>query len=79
MLTCPRCGNEAEYLADEVFPLIRCGFCGDDIDAADLALQAAADHIVQALPSAPSEPPALNATSACATRGSPSTGEPRPQ
>jgi ribosomal protein S27E len=36
MLTCPRCGNEAVYLADEVFPLVRCEFCGDDIDAADL-------------------------------------------
>jgi hypothetical protein len=55
MLTCPRCGSEAEYLADEVFPLVRCGFCGDDIDAADLALQAAVDRLVQALPSAPPE------------------------
>jgi hypothetical protein len=22
MLTCPRCGNDAEYLADEVFSLL---------------------------------------------------------
>lgn len=65
MLTCPRCGNEAEYLDDEVFPLVRCEFCGDDIDAADLALQAAVDRIVQALPPASSEQshPSLDATS----------------
>jgi hypothetical protein len=64
MLTCPRCGNEAEYLADEVFPLVRCEFCGDDIDAADLTLQAAVDRIVQALPPASSEQPhpSLDAT-----------------
>jgi hypothetical protein len=36
MVTCPRCGNDAEYLADEPFSLIRCEFCGDDIDATDL-------------------------------------------
>ena len=23
MLTCPRCGNDAEYLADEVFSLLQ--------------------------------------------------------
>ncbi|HKQ01068.1 MAG TPA: hypothetical protein VJ735_12130 [Actinomycetes bacterium] len=33
MVSCPRCGNDAEYLADEPFSLIRCEFCGDDIDA----------------------------------------------
>ena len=32
----PRCGNDAEYLDDDAFVLIRCEFCGDDIDAADL-------------------------------------------
>ena len=36
MVTCPRCGNDAEYLPDDTFVLIRCEFCGDDIDAADL-------------------------------------------
>jgi uncharacterized protein (DUF983 family) len=36
MVTCPRCGNDAEYLADDTFVLIRCEFCGDDIDATDL-------------------------------------------
>jgi uncharacterized protein (DUF983 family) len=36
MVTCPRCGNDAEYLDDDAFVLIRCEFCGDDIDAADL-------------------------------------------
>ncbi|HEU4900329.1 MAG TPA: hypothetical protein VFX88_22605 [Actinomycetota bacterium] len=38
MVTCPRCGDDAEYLADDTFVLIRCEFCGDDIDATDLAL-----------------------------------------
>ena len=36
MVTCPRCGNDAESLADDAFVLIRCEFCGDDIDAAAL-------------------------------------------
>ncbi|HWD43919.1 MAG TPA: hypothetical protein VHM23_09490 [Actinomycetota bacterium] len=36
MVTCPRCGNDADYLPDEPFSLIRCEFCGDDIDATDL-------------------------------------------
>ncbi len=27
MLACPRCGNDAEYLGDEVFSLLRCEFC----------------------------------------------------
>jgi hypothetical protein len=36
MVTCPRCGTDAEYLADDAFVLIRCGLCGDDIDAPDL-------------------------------------------
>jgi hypothetical protein len=36
MVTCPRCGNAAEHLADDIFILIRYVFCGDDIDAADL-------------------------------------------
>ena len=35
MLTCPRCGNPAEYLADEVFSLLRCEFCGDVLDVTD--------------------------------------------
>jgi hypothetical protein len=42
MATCPRCGNDAEYLADDAFILIRCEFCVDDIDATDLALADAA-------------------------------------
>ena len=36
MVTCPRCGNDADHLADDTFSLIRCEFCGDDIDASDL-------------------------------------------
>ena len=38
MVTCPRCGNDAEYLAGDAYVLIRCAFCGDDIDATDLVL-----------------------------------------
>ena len=38
MFGCPRCGNDAVYLADEVFSLLRCEFCGDDLDA-DVLLQ----------------------------------------
>lgn len=53
MLACPRCGNDAEYLEDAVFSLVRCEFCGDDIDAVDLLLHDAVDRIVQAQPSAP--------------------------
>ncbi len=49
MLACPRCGNDAEYLSDEVFSLLRCEFCGEDLDAADLLLRDAVDRITQAL------------------------------
>ena len=48
-LVCPRCGNDAQYLADEVFGLLRCEFCCDDF-AADLVLEAAVDRIAQVLP-----------------------------
>jgi hypothetical protein len=47
MFGCPRCGNDAVYLADEVFSLIRCEFCGDAIDA-DVLLQDV-DHITRGL------------------------------
>jgi uncharacterized protein (DUF983 family) len=47
MLACPRCGNDAVYLADEVFSLIRCEFCGEDLDA-ELLLQDA-DPIIPGL------------------------------
>ncbi len=49
MLACPRCGNDAEYLADEVFSLLHCEFCGEDVDAADLVLQDAVDRIARGL------------------------------
>jgi glycosyltransferase involved in cell wall biosynthesis len=49
-LACPRCGNnDAQYLADEVFALLRCGFCCDDFDV-DLVLEVAVDRIAQVLP-----------------------------
>jgi hypothetical protein len=53
MFACPRCGNDAEYLSDEVFALVRCEFCGENLDAADLVLRAALDRI--ALTPEPSE------------------------
>jgi hypothetical protein len=55
MLTCPRCGNDAEYLADEVFSLLRCEFCGEDLDEADQVLRHAIDRMTQTLAS--EEPP----------------------
>ena len=42
MLECPRCGNEAEYLAGEVFVLVWCGFCDDVIEVGDLELHTVA-------------------------------------
>ena len=33
MFGCPRCGNDTVYLSDEIFSLLRCEFCGDDLDA----------------------------------------------
>jgi hypothetical protein len=42
MLECPRCGNEAEYLAGEVFVLVWCGFCDDVLEVGDLELHTVA-------------------------------------
>jgi hypothetical protein len=50
MLTCPRCGGDAEYLADDVFSLLRCEFCGEDLDAADQVLRHLVDRMTQAPP-----------------------------
>lgn len=58
MLTCPRCGGDAEYLADdtdEAFSLLRCEFCGEDFDDADQVLRHAVDRMAETLPPAPSE------------------------
>jgi hypothetical protein len=41
MLTCPRCGDEAEYVTGEVFTLVWCGFCVDLIEVGDLDLHTA--------------------------------------
>jgi hypothetical protein len=54
-LVCPRCGNDAEYLADEVFSLLRCEFGCDDIDV-DLVLEIAVDRIASVLPTYFREP-----------------------
>ena len=32
MVTCPRCGNPAIYMASEEFQLLDCEFCHDVID-----------------------------------------------
>ena len=59
MLTCPRCGNDAEYLddaTDDAFSLLHCEFCGEDLDDADQVLRHAVDRLTQTLP-APSETP----------------------
>jgi hypothetical protein len=49
MVTCPRCGNDADYLPDDTFSLIRCEFCGDTIDVTDLALRDNVDRSIQRL------------------------------
>ena len=61
MVTCPRCGNDADYLADEPFSLIRCEFCGDDIDAADLNLRDELDLTIERLLIAPVGQPGVSA------------------
>jgi hypothetical protein len=49
MVQCPRCGNEAEYVAGEVFVLVWCGLCADLIEVGDLNLQPAPSTDVGAL------------------------------
>jgi hypothetical protein len=60
MVTCPRCGNDADYLADEPFSLIRCEFCGDDIDA-DLIVGDELDRTIERLLIAPVRQPRARA------------------
>ncbi|HZD72485.1 MAG TPA: hypothetical protein VE776_01110 [Actinomycetota bacterium] len=50
MIACPRCGNDAEYLPDDVWALISCEFCGENLDVADLTLGAALDRMTQTSP-----------------------------
>lgn len=50
MLACPRCGNDAEYLPDDVFALIHCEFCGENLDAADLVPRATLDRLTEMPP-----------------------------
>jgi hypothetical protein len=57
MVTCPRCGNDAQYLDDDTFSLIRCEFCGDDIDAADLIVRDELDRTIERLLIAPVRQP----------------------
>lgn len=59
MLTCPRCGGDAEYLTDdtdEAFSLLRCEFCGEDLDDADQVLRHAVDRMTQTLQASSGEP-----------------------
>jgi hypothetical protein len=44
MFPCPRCGGDAEYLDDDIYPLVRCELCGENLDAADLVLRAALER-----------------------------------
>jgi hypothetical protein len=71
MVTCPRCGGDAEYLTDtdEAFNLLRCEFCDDIIDVteswhrdSDQVLRHAVDRSTQTLPSAPSLAPLRSRT-----------------
>jgi hypothetical protein len=50
MATCPRCGNDADYLPGDVFTLLTCEFCGDTIDVTDLARPDDAVGLVRLLP-----------------------------
>jgi hypothetical protein len=59
MASCPRCGNDAEYLVGDVFSLFRCEFCDDDIDATDLAPPDDADRTIQRLLLAPATQPRI--------------------
>jgi hypothetical protein len=61
MVTCPRCGNDADYLADEPFSLIRCDFCGDDIAAAALVSDDALNRTIERLLIAPIGQPGARA------------------
>jgi hypothetical protein len=55
MLACPRCGNDAEYLPDDVWTLIHCEFCGENLDDADVMLRATLDRMTQTPPPPPEE------------------------
>jgi hypothetical protein len=57
MATCPRCGNDAERLAGDTFRLLYCEFCGDTIDATDLAPREDVGRTIQRLLPAPSRQP----------------------
>ena len=61
MVTCPRCGNDAAYLVDESFSLVRCDFCGDDIDASEIWHAGNDERTVQSLPSRPADQPRVPA------------------
>jgi hypothetical protein len=56
MATCPRCGNDADYLPGDVFTLITCEFCGDTIDATGLGAPDDADRAIRLLPTAAEQP-----------------------
>jgi hypothetical protein len=40
MVTCPRCGHPALFMASEEFQLLDCEVCDDVIDLSDLELPA---------------------------------------
>jgi hypothetical protein len=59
MVTCPRCGHDAEHLAGDAFSLLYCEFCGDTIDATDLTPRADLDRTIQQLLPAPTKQPRI--------------------
>jgi hypothetical protein len=59
MAICPRCGNDAELLAGDAFSLLYCEFCGDTIDATDLAPPEHVDQTIQRLLAVPAEQPPI--------------------
>lgn len=52
MVECPRCGQEAEFVAGEIFVLVWCDSCTDLIEVGDLALQPTPPRAGQALAAA---------------------------
>ena len=56
MASCPRCGNDADYLPGDIFILVNCDFCGDTIDITEFAGRVGGDETVRPL-QAPAERP----------------------
>jgi hypothetical protein len=57
MVTCPRCGFDADYLPGDLFSLVNCDFCGDTIDVTELARRDDGDGAIRQLPAVAERPP----------------------